>query len=67
MHAWYEPFDRIVALAAAQGVPISTPQMGEPVSIQHAHSGERWWLNVKTRGNAEPTSAGNPVIANEQS
>ncbi len=67
MHAWYEPFDRIVALAAAQGVSISTPQMGESVSILHAHSGQRWWLDVKTRGNIESTPAGNPLIANEQS
>lgn len=67
MHAWYEPFDRIVALATAHGVPISTPQMGEPVSIQHAHSGQRWWMGVKTHGNIQPAPAGNPVVVKEQS
>ncbi len=67
MHAWYEPFDRIVALAAARGVPISTPQMGEPVSIQNAHNGQRWWLDVKTRGNIESTPSGNPAVANKPS
>jgi len=67
MHAWYEPFDRIVALAAARGVPISTPQMGEPVSIRNSHSGQRWWLDVKTRGNAEPAPGGNPAVANKPS
>ena len=67
MHAWYEPFDRIVALAAARGVPISTPQMGEAVSILHAHSGQRWWLDVKTRGTTESSSTGSPLLANKQS
>jgi L-ascorbate metabolism protein UlaG (beta-lactamase superfamily) len=66
MHAWYEPFDRIVALAAARGVPVSTPQIGEAVSIQHVHSGQRWWLGVKTRSDIKSTPAGNPVAANEQ-
>ena len=66
MHAWHEPFDRIVALATAQGVPISTPQMGEPVSILQAHSGNRWWMEVKTPGNIESKPAGSPVTANEQ-
>jgi L-ascorbate metabolism protein UlaG (beta-lactamase superfamily) len=66
MHAWYEPFDRIVALAAARGVSVSTPQIGEAVSIQHVHSGQRWWLDVKTRSNIKSTPTGNPVAANEQ-
>ena len=66
MHAWYEPFDRIVALAAAQGVPVSTPQMGEAVSIQQAHSGRRWWLDVKTRGNSQSAAVGTPLAASKQ-
>lgn len=28
MHAWQAPFNRIVSLATAQVVPVSTPQMG---------------------------------------
>ncbi len=44
LHAWYEPFERIVALAAQQGVKISTPQMGEAVDIAEAQTGQRWWL-----------------------
>ena len=66
MHAWYEPFDRIVALAAAGGVPISTPQMGEPVTIRQPQQGQRWWQNVKTREAAVPESTATPVIANKQ-
>lgn len=44
LHAWYEPFERIVALAAQRGVKISTPQMGEAVDIAEAQTGQRWWL-----------------------
>ena len=44
LHAWHEPFDRIVALATAQGLRISTPRMGEAVDIAEAHTGQRWWL-----------------------
>jgi len=46
LHAWHEPFDRILALAHAHGVTISTPQMGEAMHITQPHSGERWWLAV---------------------
>jgi len=48
MHAWHEPLDRIVALAAGHGIAISTPQMGEAVSLLHLHGGQRWWLGVET-------------------
>lgn len=65
LHAWHEPFDRIVALAAARGVPVSTPQMGEAVRIQHAHNGQRWWLDVKTPEAIEPTPTSNPLPASK--
>lgn len=66
MHAWHEPFDRIIALAAARGVPVSTPRMGEAVSILQAHAADRWWLDVKTRRNRKPMPAASPRIVNEQ-
>ena len=44
MHAWNEPFERIVALAKAAGVPVATPQMGELVSISSPHAGHAWWV-----------------------
>jgi L-ascorbate metabolism protein UlaG (beta-lactamase superfamily) len=43
-HGWHEPFDRIVALAAAQDVPLSTPQMGERVDVLQPPTGRQWWL-----------------------
>lgn len=66
MHAWYEPFERIVALAAAHGIPISTPQIGEAFDIRSPHNGQRWWLGMKTRSDIQPASVGNPIPANEQ-
>jgi L-ascorbate metabolism protein UlaG (beta-lactamase superfamily) len=44
MHSWHEPFDRIMDLAQQHQVPISTPRMGEAVSIVQPQAGSRWWL-----------------------
>ena len=46
MHTWHEPFDRITALANAQGVAITTPRMGEPLEVRQPHVGSAWWLTV---------------------
>ncbi|MDF0731251.1 MBL fold metallo-hydrolase [Pseudomonas entomophila] len=43
IHGWQEPFERIVALAAAAQVSLSTPQMGERVSLDSPHAGQNWW------------------------
>ena len=47
MHSWREPFDRIVALGAVQGIPVITPLMGELVSIHDTQSVRRWWGGLK--------------------
>lgn len=49
LHAWYEPFERIVQLAATHGVRISTPHMGEPVDMAEPQTGSRWWQLPTTR------------------
>jgi len=46
MHHWHEPFERITALAAAQGLAIATPRMGERLDLAAPHRGERWWRKV---------------------
>ena len=43
LHPWQDPFERIVALAESQGVAVSTPQMGEMLSLDAPQSGQRWW------------------------
>ncbi|WP_259641245.1 MBL fold metallo-hydrolase, partial [Pseudomonas cannabina] len=46
MHAWHEPFDRILALAWEQNVSITTPMMGQPFYVQFPCRGMTWWLGV---------------------
>jgi L-ascorbate metabolism protein UlaG (beta-lactamase superfamily) len=47
MHPWHEPFDRILALAQSQGVPLATPGMGERLSLGQPQAGRRWWQHVE--------------------
>ncbi|MGE8046867.1 MBL fold metallo-hydrolase [Pseudomonas monteilii] len=46
MHAWYAPFEQVLAWAGVQGVPVATPQMGERLDLRAPHTGKRWWLDV---------------------
>lgn len=43
LHPWQEPFERIVALAAAQGVALTTPRMGERIAIGAPPPAQTWW------------------------
>jgi L-ascorbate metabolism protein UlaG (beta-lactamase superfamily) len=43
MHPWFEPFERITALAADHGVPLATPVIGERLDLQRPHAGQAWW------------------------
>jgi len=43
MHGWQDPFEHIVALTEQQGVPISTPQMGELLNLAEPRAGRHWW------------------------
>ncbi len=46
MHAWWEPFVRIQALAEAAGIALATPAMGERMSLLQPHAGRHWWLDA---------------------
>lgn len=46
LHAWNDPFDRIVQLADAAGVPVVTPVMGEPVAMAQPQPTGRWWRSL---------------------
>ncbi|MEM5436199.1 MBL fold metallo-hydrolase [Paraburkholderia diazotrophica] len=46
MHRWQEPFERVVGLAAARGIALATPRMGERLDLESPHRGERWWREV---------------------
>lgn len=46
MHLWHEPFDRIVALGNAHGIPVVTPVAGQPVSMTETTVEQRWWKDL---------------------
>lgn len=46
MHPWFEPFERVQALAAAQGIALSTPVMGERLDLDAPQPGTPWWRAV---------------------
>lgn len=46
MHAWNEPFERVLSLGETQGVGVTTPIMGERIDLNAPHAGERWWRGV---------------------
>ncbi|WP_337052875.1 MBL fold metallo-hydrolase [Pseudoxanthomonas sp. USHLN014] len=43
LHPWFEPFERISALAAERGVALSTPVIGERVDLRQPTAGSAWW------------------------
>ena len=43
MHRWDDPFERITQLCAARQTSLSTPQIGERVSLLEPHAGSAWW------------------------
>ena len=45
-HPWYEPLDRIQALATAAGVPLATPQMGQAWELDRPQSVPAWWRSA---------------------
>lgn len=46
MHAWFEPFKRVLELGNAQGIRIATPVIGERFDIDAPRTGSRWWRDV---------------------
>jgi L-ascorbate metabolism protein UlaG (beta-lactamase superfamily) len=46
MHAWFDPFERVLALGGERGIDVATPVMGERIDIDAPHAGERWWRGV---------------------
>ena len=42
-HAWNDPINRATAEAARLGQPITTPRLGEPVTLGTALPSSRWW------------------------
>ncbi len=49
MHRWQEPYERVVGLTAARGIPLATPRMGERLDLSAPHRGGKWWREVEER------------------
>jgi len=47
LHPWHEPFERIAALAAAQGVALATPRIGQALDLTQPQAGEHWWRHAQ--------------------
>ena len=63
MHSWHDPFDRVVSLGEAQHIPVLTPEMGEPVSMQNTERGRQWWGSVDRVKEAEQVQVkGQPAV-----
>jgi L-ascorbate metabolism protein UlaG (beta-lactamase superfamily) len=56
MHRWQEPYERAIGLAAARGIPLATPRMGERLDLATPHHGERWWRDVAGVAQVSATS-----------
>ena len=52
MHAWDEPAETLLALAAHSGSRVITPRLGAAVEPEHVEHALPWWREVK----AEPCS-----------
>lgn len=57
LHAWFDPFEQITALARQHQVRLSTPLMGEMVDIAEPQAGQTWWRFPRARRQAVPLAA----------
>lgn len=47
-HPWYEPLQRVTTAAENEGIPIITPLIGQPVSLDDAPKAwPKWWEQTK--------------------
>ena len=46
LHAWYDPMIRVAKAADNYGVKLSTPIVGETITIDENLTTERWWEEV---------------------
>jgi len=64
VHPWTEPPDRAAAEAAAQGVTLITPMIGEAVEIGGTLPLRRWWKKQETK---TPVQISEPAHASSRS
>lgn len=45
-HAWYEPLERVLDAADRHGVSLSTPVVGQTLTVRNNLSTPRWWKDL---------------------
>ena len=58
IHAWYEPLERVSALAAERGVQLLTPVIGAPVQVFEPRPTYAWWRGMQGEVVADGAPAG---------
>ena len=43
LHAWTEPFERILSRAKTFGTDVLTPRFGERIDLRHPAPSASWW------------------------
>ena len=43
LHAWYDPIVRVTKAADSLGIKLSTPIVGETITIDENLTADRWW------------------------
>lgn len=46
LHAWYDPMIRVAKAADSLGIKLSTPIVGETITINENLVTERWWEKI---------------------
>lgn len=46
-HTWQDPLNRLADLAAAKGIELATPEIGEVMTVGQLRSNIRWWQGLK--------------------
>lgn len=46
LHRWYDPIQRVTKRAGELGMPVTTPMIGENVSVGKNYPASRWWEAV---------------------
>jgi L-ascorbate metabolism protein UlaG (beta-lactamase superfamily) len=49
LHVWDDPLERIVELARVRQALVTTPKMGEALSLRQPMAGSPWWRTVRKK------------------
>jgi L-ascorbate metabolism protein UlaG (beta-lactamase superfamily) len=58
MHDWRDPFERVLALSEARGIPLATPRMGERMDLSAPRVAARWWRDVEVETSPSAVAIG---------